>query len=134
MGRVGFFFDENLPAAIARALMAIGVTCRNTKDENLESTKDIELFDFCRRERLVLVTKDRKILKNAIERGALVDSGITVINIDAPNLTLRSLFRLVVKNLEKMEKTLGDTHPCVYNMAPRSFRTIDEALARRKRH
>ena len=114
-------------------MAAIGITCRNTKDENLESAEDIALFYFCRQERLVFVTKERKILKNPIECRALEDSGITVINIEAADLTLRGLFRLVVKNLEKMEKTLGDAHPCIYNMAPRSFRTIDEALARRKR-
>jgi predicted nuclease of predicted toxin-antitoxin system len=131
VGSVGFFFDENLPARIARALEAVQIPVFNAEDEGLQGKSDLDIIKLCQRGQLVLVTKDRNILRNPIERDALSSAGIGVINVQAGKANLRELFKLLVKRLEDMEEVLGDDQPRVYVLSDRSFQTLDKKLARR---
>jgi predicted nuclease of predicted toxin-antitoxin system len=131
MGSVGFFFDENLPPQIARALAQVELPVFNAHDEQLRQTPDPILFQHCRERGLVFVTKDRRIHKNPAERLALAEAQITVINIEPSKGTqLRPLFALIVRHLDSTERTLVDRSQEIYVMRPKSFHSLAEEQSR----
>lgn len=65
-----FLVDNQLPAALARALSARGEDCRHVLDVGLAQATDPEIWRYCGENGLVLISKDDDFVRLATEPGS----------------------------------------------------------------
>jgi predicted nuclease of predicted toxin-antitoxin system len=104
---VKFLIDNQLPFALAKALVSKGHTASHVLDVGLESATDEEIWNYAEENSLVLITKDEDFSR----RASLPSASVQVVWVRRGNCrkaVLLSAFDAVFLELEAALK-VGDT-------------------------
>ena len=104
-----FLFDENIPRQVVRSLQAFNrpssLEFVHALDHFPAGTPDIQLFGELAKRGWLLVTQDRRMSKNRVERAAILNSGIGVFVLTGS--AERSLIQLGSFVLSRIEEIMG---------------------------
>ncbi len=101
---VKFFVDENLSPKLVTGLRVLGFTnIEHTLDTFKPGEIDEVWLEYVGKNRLVLITKDKKIRKNPKEKQALLRYGIVAFYLGGDNLGTRAISKQLINAWEKME-------------------------------
>jgi len=104
-------------------------------DVGLRGKPDEEQLRFTASQSAVFVTSDKRIKNREHERAALLESGVSVVEVSFPDAySLWDRFRLIVNHWEKAEALLlAATGQEYVVMRPKSVRTLAEDKRRSRR-
>ena len=126
-----FLFDENIPRQVVKSLQAFnrpGLQFTHALDHFPPATPDTDLFGELGRRGWFLVTQDRHMSKNKVERAAILKSGVGVFVLTGS--VERSLIQLgsfVLARIEEMMRMAESTRlPFIYGVTDRGkFKRLD---------
>ncbi|MCX8033631.1 MAG: DUF5615 family PIN-like protein [Thermoleophilia bacterium] len=134
MGRLGFFIDECLPYQLARGLAELGVRAVAAKDCNLSGHPDVEIFQYCATNELVFVTRDWTIRRNNIERAALEETGLVVLELKPSQQTFEDLVELLFGSYKQLLTILDSDQPRIFVLTSKGrIWEFDQYAARKNR-
>ena len=67
-----FLVDNQLPAALARFLVARGLDCHHVLEVGLAQTSDAEIWRYATEHHMILISKDEDFLHHAERPGAIL--------------------------------------------------------------
>ncbi|MBN1273425.1 MAG: DUF5615 family PIN-like protein [Candidatus Aminicenantes bacterium] len=101
-----FFFDNNLSNKIAQAMDLLDqeVEVKHLTDIFNQNTQDSEWLKYIGENKMILLTKDRKILKNVAEKQAIRRYKVGAFILTAKNLPIWEIIRSIVNKWEEMKQ------------------------------
>ncbi len=98
-----FLLDENFPPQVAVSLKALELPFAHSTDFVAKGTTDEDLFKVVKERGFYLVTRDRRMWKNKVQRQALLDLGLGVfIHVSTTRVTPPQLTEMLLSRREEM--------------------------------
>ncbi|MBK7704224.1 MAG: hypothetical protein IPJ30_00245 [Acidobacteria bacterium] len=111
---VVFFLDRSTGKQLAAELRRLGLTVE-THDEHFEQNAlDIEWLARCGRMRWVVISSDRAIKSNSLEKRILFENGVAAFFFTSANLTSGQQFEIFSKALRRVASLIiNETRPFI---------------------
>jgi len=108
-----FFFDHNMPPAVAEALGCLGISAVALRDEFLPNTADEEWMPAVGKLGYVIVTRDRNIHKRVAQRQLYKQLNLKGLFLGPAfaKMKLRDLAKWLLWRWEDIEETMAAAKP-----------------------
>lgn len=105
------FVDRSLGRLVAERLRAAGATVEHHDDHFAENTPDVDWIAEVGRRRWVVLTKDKRIRRNPLERRAVAAAELRLFSLSGGNMTGAQMAEVFEANLARIEQFTRRTPP-----------------------
>ena len=117
---LGFFMDNNLSPNMARGMKEFGENVEHLQENFPEEAKDIEWLPYVGERGLIVVTKDRNILRQPIQRKAFRENSVGAFFLGGKGLNRCQLIQQLVRNWPRMKELARKSHrPFAFKVPPK---------------